>query len=645
MGVVAWLLLVAPSAYYPHAGNLDEWCYVGFGEHYLENPDFYSNYYKVSRLPWILAVGVFYGLLPWQVAALVVAGCYLAAISALSYLLLRRITGDLTAFALSVVFTFLPASGGSGGWVYHNMAAGPLLLLTLLVTIRGFRASEARYGWWCGLCGALFALTLHSNIVFVNLAPLVLAVGLFSYFHSGGGRAMVRRLAVTAASGFAGAVAATGVLSAIAVATGRRFDFWSLQFDLAASFVADNSNQTTWWKPLSIGWIVESPHLLFPCAVAVGSILWLTVLALQGVTSVRPIRTTLPRAILVVQFQYSFGLWVVWQIMGQTALDWSYFTYPLNFSALVGLGAMLGGGERVGMAMGRKVILVVFVVIGLAFPDAYSAIRYGLGGAAWPVGLFLASGFLLVAVFATRWRIASEPLFVGLFFVALAFPDVRMASYERGDPENRVAMDETRLVFSLRDQLGDDFTEDANDIFVWYDEEEPFSAVAKDGDPAPVSEVIAKLPLGDSIASFLLTGFKALPRAPEVELDELADDAWQTVNLREAGDRIVLVTTQDDAPERLIERLRKLGMTYRIEREDVVETEFLKVPFVVLAAEFEPEAARRERLQRALAVATEAERSETATRDEKRALRKDKQRLREELQTPALVAEPDARVP
>ena len=165
---------------------------------------------------------------------------------------------------------------------------------------------------------------------------------------------MVRRLAVTAASGFAGAVAATGVLSAIAVATGRRFDFWSFQFDLAASFVADNSNQTTWWKPLSIGWIVESPHLLFPCAVAVGSILWLTVLALQGVTSARPIRTTLPRAILVVQFQYSFGLWVVWQIHGPDGAGLELLHVSAQFLGVGRTWAMLGGGERVGKAMGRK---------------------------------------------------------------------------------------------------------------------------------------------------------------------------------------------------------------------------------------------------------------------------------------------------
>lgn len=186
-GVVLFMALVSPALYFPRAGYLDEWAYLGFAERYFSDPDFFSTYYKVSRLPWILVVTSTYGLLPWQVASVLVAGLYLAAMAVLSYLLLRRFTDDLSAFGLGILFALVPMSGGSGGWAYHNTVAGPFMLLTLMATWRAFDSGRERCFAWSVLSGVLFCLTLHSNIVFVNLAPFVLCVGLAAFFETGGG--------------------------------------------------------------------------------------------------------------------------------------------------------------------------------------------------------------------------------------------------------------------------------------------------------------------------------------------------------------------------------------------------------------------------------------------------------------------------
>src|SRR5262249_34396835 len=39
---------------YSHVGAIDSWFYLGYGLNYLD-PDFFNHYYKVSRLPWVLA--------------------------------------------------------------------------------------------------------------------------------------------------------------------------------------------------------------------------------------------------------------------------------------------------------------------------------------------------------------------------------------------------------------------------------------------------------------------------------------------------------------------------------------------------------------------------------------------------------------
>ena len=48
---------------YSAPGYIDPWVYLGFAFNYTD-PTFHDNYYKISRLPWIIVLFTAYHLLP-----------------------------------------------------------------------------------------------------------------------------------------------------------------------------------------------------------------------------------------------------------------------------------------------------------------------------------------------------------------------------------------------------------------------------------------------------------------------------------------------------------------------------------------------------------------------------------------------------
>ncbi len=215
------------------AGWLDSWYYLGYGLNYTD-PTYLNDYYKVSRLPWILVEFVARGLFSavvasWvlQIGTLVLGSCSL-------YLLFSRTLGRSAAFVGAAVFAAFPFGHSSGGADYQNVLAGPLYALTWWLAIRCAELEECRKRlFWVGVTAAL---TLHSSIVFASLIPVLAGHYVWTYRDT---HRTWPRIIQTVVPVLTGAVAITLLLCIINAVVGRDFFFFMRQFDLATSFILD----------------------------------------------------------------------------------------------------------------------------------------------------------------------------------------------------------------------------------------------------------------------------------------------------------------------------------------------------------------------------------------------------------------------
>lgn len=248
LALIAVQFFINDSWAYSVIGWLDSWYYVGYAFHYPD-PSFFNDYYKASRLPWILTEFVVRstvrGYLSIWLIHLLTLG--LGSVG-LYWLLLRCLDRSAALFgaALFATFTFSHAIGGAD---YHTEFSGALFALTWFLAVRA--PLQAGNGVLAlGLVGAAAALTVHTNVVFANFAPTVAAHWYLTTRQRQPGNPPVGRfLACT----IAGALVATAVLGLVNAAVGRGFFFFMKQFNLALSFVSNPANQKPFWSPWSSG--------------------------------------------------------------------------------------------------------------------------------------------------------------------------------------------------------------------------------------------------------------------------------------------------------------------------------------------------------------------------------------------------------
>ena len=172
------LLLSNENWLYPKYSLIDEWIYVGYGYDYLD-PTFYSTNYKISRLPWVLLEAIVRGSLPPIAASWILTVGILSLGNIALYFALKITFGRFPALFACIfiaAFTFMHANGGAD---YHNTLAGALYCLSMLFCARCAQA------WFASrdlvFFGASIALTIHTNPVFLNLVPILVAQYLLCY--------------------------------------------------------------------------------------------------------------------------------------------------------------------------------------------------------------------------------------------------------------------------------------------------------------------------------------------------------------------------------------------------------------------------------------------------------------------------------
>jgi hypothetical protein len=311
---------------------IDPWMYVAFFYHYA-NPDYLPGQYKLARLPWILSGWLVHRVLSGVAAAYVLHAIFLISGGLAFFVLLRALFGKFRLALLgAMLIVFHLPFHGSGGWDYHNTAAGPLYLWALAtVTLAAIHGGALR----AVLAGVMAALAVHTNITYGVFLP-VLAVHYLVVYRSVAGRFPTwRSTATTAMWGTIGAVGVTAVLSAINVMVGREALFFATLLNITLRYTADTTRYLSgWWLPWSAGWFWASAHL----ALTIVMILFSSVLLVVSRHSAPAAR--LRERLVAIEFLVMAAVWTAWQFAGNLTIQWNYFMFPLQPHVLLALMAL-----------------------------------------------------------------------------------------------------------------------------------------------------------------------------------------------------------------------------------------------------------------------------------------------------------------
>lgn len=324
---------------YTPIGYLDPWYNVGFFLHYGDAA-FRTAHYKIGRLSWLLPGWVLYHVFRPVVANFVLHVGSLLLATVFVYLTLARLIARDLAFLAAVFLTIYFPFHASGGWDYQNAGVGAFYALTLYFLTSAAQSAVPRRGLF--LTGMAYAATFHASILFLNMLPVLAAHYLL--VRRNAHHPIARGLLRGAGWIVAGFAALTLVLGAINWSVGRQFLFFQPIVEIVFHYVKDPSHQKSWWLAWSTGWVLRrefANHLAVPFATLVlGS--WVLVRRLQrgwrdGADPVPPF--------LVTQFIFLAGLWIVWQSLGQTALQPEYFAYPLIIPCILALAGLMAMSE------------------------------------------------------------------------------------------------------------------------------------------------------------------------------------------------------------------------------------------------------------------------------------------------------------
>jgi len=313
-------------------GFIDSWIYLGFFENY-DLPQYFVGEKKILRLPWIWTGFAAYRLFAPTIANYVLHLLALIAPSSVLYFVARRYFAPCIGFFAAVSLLLYIPFHAPGGWDYHDADGAFLYLVTFwLVCI----AAEARAtdGWIVG-AGAAFALTLHANIIFINLTPLLLLQ--FLTLHGWPSRALLWRMI---AAGLAGAVVATLVLCIGNFLVGRPFFFhWILLRRVLV--LLTQPEQQVWWRSWQSGWFLGRDGL--PLALLVA--LLASACGLLAKHMRAPAVPCDQRASIALGLQWQLivaaAIFLFWQLLGQTALQPWYMAEPILYPAMLALAGQL----------------------------------------------------------------------------------------------------------------------------------------------------------------------------------------------------------------------------------------------------------------------------------------------------------------
>jgi hypothetical protein len=364
--------------------NIDPWTYVAFFYHYAD-PNYLSGHYKLARLPWILSGWLVHRVVSDPAAAYVLHATFLIAGGCAFFVLLRTLFGNFRLALLgAMLIVFYVPFHGSGGWDYHNTAAGPLYLWALVTaTLAAVHGGALR----ALLAGVMAALAVHTNITYGVFLPVLAAHYLFVHKSVAGQFPSWRSIATAALSATIGAVGVTALLSAINVMVGREALFFSKLLGITLRYTGDTHYLAGWWLPWSAGWFWTSPHLALATVTVPLSV------AVLMTRRAAPLLRSRAR-LVALEFLIMAAVWTAWQFAGNLTIQWDYFMFPLQphvVLALMALAAVQLTGIPVWLLVATPVFFVLPLSLGVHHAFA-GLLPFALSRLVLPAVCFLVAG-------------------------------------------------------------------------------------------------------------------------------------------------------------------------------------------------------------------------------------------------------------
>jgi len=315
-----------PTTIYNPIGYIDPFIFVGLGLDY-DISTLWSWYYKVSRLPWIVVEYSFRHALPpiaaqyaiqYTVHALLGLGFYFAA---------KRLLGSAPAF-LGAVFlvSYTDLYSASAPDYMATFAAALYALFFWALTVASQSAySYPRYAW----CGFLFAMTVHTDFLFLLFLPMLVAHAVVLTRAAGQTQSLLRPIIPV----IGGAAVATLALCIFSAAHGRDFNFMMPQIKYTLDYI--HPEKQSWYRPWSEGWWYGSgtpgwggnhdPYFGAFVATAIASL----AIAIAVLRSKNVDKRGIAQVLLAFEFVYALSVFIVLQSAGQAVLQPPLMMVPL----------------------------------------------------------------------------------------------------------------------------------------------------------------------------------------------------------------------------------------------------------------------------------------------------------------------------
>ena len=557
--------IINSSWLYTPIGWLDPWYNVAYFLHYSD-PTFLSGYYKAARLPWIIPGFVAYHVFQPIVANyLLHMGCLIVSI-AFFYLTVARLLGSIIAFATATCFVIFTPFHGSGGWDYQNAGAGAYYIFAFYLLTVGSLSGKARYFAWAG---AAYAAAVHCSIPFINMVPILVIHCLTTYRHKFGQFPFPRLLAAGVLWFLFGGIILTILCGFINISVGRDFIFFKQLLAIVFSFVRDNQHQQAWWFPWSSKWYLEVHSLNYvrdAFAVLVACAASVTIALVRG-------RFNVVALSLQIQYILVAVLWIVWQSVGQTALQPDYFAYPIYPVMFFGLAGAAAASQRTSNLTPTTirfcVMLAVIAPLSLSFGIVGTKL-WGWAGQHLDLAL-VASALFFAGLFAVSAGRAAFLVLAALAFCASNALGAAISShglYSFGEHcEGRAG--------AFRAMIGSNrfvtpFVSNSTDLYVWWNRREILNN--REGCTMRLSDV------GASMTSFGLQ-YLAPPWSGMPGVNELPANSISAI----AGSRRVVIPTGDYSNvEHLIARYGQDGIKLTVEGRTIIRAPHFSFDLYVL---------------------------------------------------------------
>ena len=535
------LAMVHRDWLYTQIGYLDPWFNVGLFLHYSD-PTFLAGHYKESRLSWIAPGFVLYRVVgPWaanmtlHLGALIVATVFL-------YLSLVRLVARQTALIIATLLTFYVPFLGSGGWDYQTTPSGAYYAVTLYCVTRAAEAILSPL--WLFLSGIAFAATFHSDIIFVNMVPVLVA----QYFALGSPRRTWKDIAQAALWPLLGFVALTLALCIFAWSFGRAFFFFWPIVRIVFHYVGDTSTMQSWWLPWSNLWFTEPiavSYLAAPFTVLMICMALFVAYRFRSLFPFHSVTLDRTRLFLIGQFVFLALLWIFWQSIGHVALEPEYFAYPLIIPMMVGLA-----GLRAPRPVDNLLPALIFAA---TLTATLIAARFGLGIESfridWTTRLLVLTKLAAFGAVVLAFRI--RPVSIGTAASCVAFPAFLLLSVNSYPSWSSLGRECSLWETEFETLMSLDSTVQRLPkarTFVWLGPTEPEALRGTRG-----AACGNRLP--DLKASFSSLGYPTLGTAAQSTEDLRGEEAAALL----PGDQIVALVFDKDQVDALESRLHRAG--------------------------------------------------------------------------------------